>query len=71
MQQLNALLDTLIGDLPVASVTFVAGAAMLVIAYANGTVPFDEAWKDLLFLGGASGGIGYVRNQAGKGVRKK
>ena len=71
MKQIAALLDSILGDLPVASTTFVAGSILLIIAYCNGTVSFDEAYKSLLFLGGASGGIGYVRNQAGKGVKKK
>lgn len=71
MQQLNALLDTLLGDLPVATLVFVAGVTLAIIAYCNGTISYDEAVKSILFIGGGSGAVGYVRNQAGKGVRKK
>jgi hypothetical protein len=69
MQQLNALIDSLVGDLPVATISFIAGVTLLIIAYANGTVSLDDAFKDLVYLGGAAGGIGYVRNGANKGVR--
>lgn len=56
-------------DLPVATLTFIASIVLIVIAYVSNDVSFNAAFKDLLFAGGASGGIGYVRNQAGKGQR--
>lgn len=71
MQQLNALLASLLDDLPVATVSFVAGVTLLVIAYANGSISLDDAFKSLVYLGGAAGAVGYVRNGANKGVRKK
>lgn len=61
MQQ---LLDTL----PVATLTFLAGVALVVIAYCGGDVSFDDAFRDVLFLGGGAGAVGYVRNGAGKGI---
>jgi hypothetical protein len=43
---------------------------LIVVGYIDDTISFDQAFKNLLFLGGGTGSIGYVRNQAGKGVRK-
>ena len=56
-------------DLPVATLTFLAGVVLIIVAYVSNDVSFDSAWKDLLFLGGGSGAIGFVRNGANKGVR--
>ena len=56
--------------LPVATLTFLAGVVLLVIFAVNGTITEDQAFKDLIYLGGGAGAIGYVRNQAGKGVRR-
>jgi hypothetical protein len=55
--------------LPVATLTFLAGLVLIVLGYISNDVTFNDAFKDVLFLGGGSGGIGYVRNQAGKGVK--
>lgn len=59
----------MLDKIPLATLTFLAGVALLLIAYLNDSVSFDEAWKDLLYLGAACGAIGYVRNGAGKGMR--
>ena len=55
--------------LPVATLTFLAGVVLIVLGYIDDKVTFEDAFQSLLFLGGGSAGIGYVRNQAGKGVR--
>lgn len=60
----------ILDHLPVATLTFLAGVVLTVVAYCNNTIDYDTAMKSILFLGGGSGAIGYVRNQAGKGVKK-
>lgn len=54
--------------LPVASITFIAGIVVLVFAYISNDIAFDQMWQYLLGLGASTGAIGYVRNQAGKGI---
>lgn len=61
---------TVLKTIPLASVLFVSGVVLLTIAYVSNDVSFDKVWEDLLFLGGACGAIGYVRNQAGHGVSR-
>jgi hypothetical protein len=63
---MNKVLD----DLPVATLTFLVGVVLVVVGYVGDDVSFEDAYKAVLYLGGGSGAIGYVRNQAGKGVRK-
>lgn len=60
----------ILDELPVATLVFLAGLAALVVAYVGDDIAFSELWEKLLFLGGGTAGIGYVRNQAGKGVRR-
>lgn len=55
--------------LPVATLTFLTGLALIVLGYFSNDIGFKEAFEAVLFLGGGSAGIGYVRNQAGKGMR--
>lgn len=57
-------------DLPVATLVFIAGATALIVAALNDEIAFVTLYENLLYLGGACFGIGYVRNQAGKGVRR-
>jgi hypothetical protein len=57
-------------ELPVATLTFLVGIALVVVAYIGDDVGFEDAYKAVLYLGGGSGAIGYVRNQAGKGLKK-
>lgn len=55
--------------LPVATLTFLAGLVLIVVGYISNDVNFAKAFELVLFLGGGSAGIGYVRNGAGKGMR--
>ena len=57
-------------DLPLATLTFLVGVALLVIGYIADDISFKDAYEALLWLGGGAGALGYVRNQAGKGVRR-
>jgi hypothetical protein len=57
-------------NVPVATPTFLAGLVCIVIAYVSNDVSIEDAFELLGLLGAGSFGIGYVRNQAGKGVRK-
>jgi hypothetical protein len=63
-------MDSILDNLPVATIVFLAGLVALIVAYIGDDIAFTELWEKLLFLGGGTAGIGYVRNQAGKGVRK-
>jgi hypothetical protein len=63
-------MQSILDDLPVATLTFLAGVVLIIIGYIDDKITMEQAFESLVFLGGASGGIGYVRNQAGKGVRK-
>ena len=63
-------MDKVLDNIPVATLTFLASIVLIIIGYIDNDVDFKDAFESLLFAGGASGGIGYVRNQAGKGVRK-
>jgi hypothetical protein len=60
----------LLDELPVATLTFLAGVVLIVIGYVDDRLTMEKAFESLVFLGGGSAGIGYVRNQAGKGIRK-
>jgi hypothetical protein len=60
----------MLDDIPVASVTFIAGIVLIVIAYLSDDIDFMEAMLCLGLDGAGSFGIGYVRNQAGRGIRK-
>lgn len=62
-------MDAILNKIPIATYTFIAGLVLIIIGYINNDVNFDEAFKCVLFLGGGSGAIGYVRNQAGKGIK--
>ena len=58
-------------NLPLASLAFIAGTIITVIAYLNGTVGFDEALKGLGALAGGTGLVGIARSMGGKGVASK
>lgn len=60
---------TVLDKLPVATITFLVGLALVIVAYLTGDISFNDAYQNVLYLGGGSAAIGYVRNQAGKGVR--
>lgn len=60
----------LLDELPLATIVFVVGVILIVLGYIKDDITIDAAFENLLFLGGGSGAIGYVRNQAGKGVKR-
>jgi hypothetical protein len=57
-------------DVPMATLTFIAGLVLTVIAYVSDDLTVLEAFGALGLTGGASAGIGHARNGAGRGVRK-
>ncbi len=61
---------SILDELPVATVTFLASIALIAVGYISNDIGFKEAWEALALAGGASFGIGYVRNGAGKGIRR-
>jgi uncharacterized membrane protein len=60
---------SILDKLPVATVTFLAGLVLVIIAYISNDISFNDAYQNVLFLGGGSAAIGFARNQAGKGIR--
>ncbi len=56
-------------NLPLASLAFVAGIVVVVIAYISNDVTVDQALTDLGILGAGTGVLGYARAQSGKGTR--
>lgn len=56
-------------DIPVATVTFIAGIVLTIIAYISNEIDYLQATAAIGFTGAGSFGIGYVRNQAGRGVK--
>jgi hypothetical protein len=57
-------------DLPVASITFLVSLAVIVIYAIAGEISFDQAFEAIALAGGGSAAIGFVRNGAGRGVRR-
>lgn len=60
----------MLDDLPVATITFLAGVVLTVIAYVSNDVSFQDALVALGALGGGTGALGIARAQSGKGVRR-
>lgn len=58
-----------LNDLPVASLTFIAGTVLVIVATLTGELGITEALKDIGYVGVGSGAIGFARNGAGRGVR--
>lgn len=56
-------------DLPVASLTFLAGLVLTVIAYVSNEISYLEATAAIGFVGVGSAGIGSARNGSGRGTR--
>ncbi len=59
----------ILDDLPIATITFLASVVLIAVGYFSNDISFEDAWEALALAGGASLGIGYVRNGAGKGVK--
>lgn len=59
-----------LNDLPVASLTFLAGLVCTVIAYISNDISYLEATAAIGFTGVGSYGIGKVRNEAGRGLAR-
>jgi hypothetical protein len=57
-------------DLPVATITFIAGLVLIIIGYVSDDISFQTAFESVALVGAGSFGIGHVRNGAGRGVRK-
>lgn len=57
-------------NIPVATITFIASVVLIAVAYISNDISFEQAYEALALAGGASFGIGYVRNQAGKGTNR-
>jgi hypothetical protein len=60
----------MLDDLPVASIVFIASLVLIVIGYIGDDIGFEEAFEALAAAGVGSGAIGFVRNQAGRGIRR-
>jgi hypothetical protein len=62
-------LNDFLNELPVATLSFIAVCVLTVIAYISKDITYIEAMASVALGGGASFGIGKVRNEAGKGMR--
>lgn len=60
---------SILDDIPLASVSFVVGIVLTVIAYLNGTLSYDDAIKAVSALGVGTGVLGYARAKSGKGTK--
>lgn len=70
MKQLKKKLRIANEEFPLASFVFVAGAILAIIAYIKGDLTVEAAYQSILYLGGGSAAVGFVRNQAGKGLHR-
>lgn len=59
----------MLDNIPVATITFLVGTVLIVIAYLSNDLSISEALKDLGYVGVGAGAIGIARNGAGRGVR--
>jgi hypothetical protein len=59
----------ILDDLPVATLSFIAICVLTILAYISKEISYIEAMASVALGGGASFGIGKVRNEAGKGIR--
>ncbi len=57
-------------EIPLATVVFVVGLILIILGYVKDDITIEAAFENVLYLGGGTGAIGFVRNQAGKGVRR-
>jgi hypothetical protein len=60
-----------LADIPVATLTFIGVIVGGLICLANETIGFVEFTAALALAGGGSYGIGKVRNEAGKGIKRR
>lgn len=58
-------------DVPMASVSFVAGVVLATIGYLNGDLSVFQALAAAGIVAGGGGALGHARNGAGRGMRRK
>ncbi len=59
----------MLDNIPFASITFIGGVILTIIAYVSKDLTALEAFGALGLTGGASAGIGHARNGAGRGMK--
>lgn len=59
----------MLDNVPLATISFIAGVVVTVIAYISNDLTVFEALAALGFTGVGAGAIGHARNGAGRGVR--
>lgn len=60
---------SVLDKLPVATIVFLTGTVLIVIAYISNDITINDALKDLGYVGVGSGVVGVARNGAGRGVK--
>jgi hypothetical protein len=55
-------------EFSLATLSFLGGVVLIIIGYIKGDLDIEVA---LAYLGGGGAAVGYVRNQAGKGVKRR
>jgi hypothetical protein len=61
---------SLLDNVPVATLSFIAGVVVSFVAYLNGDLTVQEALVAVGAVGGGAGVIGHARNGAGRGVKR-
>ncbi len=61
----------ILDNVPLATITFLAGVVLVAIAAINNNITLDEALKDLGALGAGTGLLGVARAASGKGIKKQ
>lgn len=59
---------SILDNLPFASISYVAGVVLAIIGYLSNDLTVFQAFAAVGITGGAGFGIGYVRNQSGRGI---
>lgn len=59
----------ILDKVPVATITFLVGLVLIVIAYLSDDISVHDALEAIGFVGVGSGVLGVARNGAGRGLR--
>lgn len=59
-----------LNDLPLATLTFLAGIVIVVVACIRNDISVEEGLKLIGYVGVGAGVVGHARNGAGRGMRK-
>ena len=61
----------ILDKLPLATIVFLVGLVLIVIAYLSDDLSIEESLEAIGFVGLGSGAIGIARNGSGRGLRNQ